>query len=247
MALAAMLAGGIDAIAGGGGLVMLPALFAAYPTTAAATLLGTNKATSVWGTAMAAWRYSQRVPLCWRTMLPAAASAFVASWAGAWTVTLLPSDVLRRLLPLVLLLVLLYTLSKKEFGRTHTPRFSGKKEVLFASLIAVSIGFYDGFFGPGTGSFFIFLLVRVLGYDFLHASVSAKLLNFSTNVAAIVLFGSKGHVWWPLALTLGAANVVGSLLGTHLALRHGAGFVRGIFIAAVGVLILKTGWDAFLR
>lgn len=247
MALAALLAGFVDAIVGGGGLVLLPALFAAFPQAAAATLLGTNKATSVWGTAMATWNYSRRVPLRWSAMLPAAAAAFLAAWAGAWAVTLIPGDTLRRLLPLVLLAVLLYTLSKKELGMKHTPRYSGKNEAIFASLIGAGVGFYDGFFGPGTGSFFIFLLVRVLGYDFLNASVSAKLLNFASNVAAILLFAGKGHVWWSLALTLGAANVLGSVLGTHLALRHGAGFVRGIFIAVVGVLICKTGWDAFLR
>jgi len=246
MALAALLAGFVDAIVGGGGLVMLPALFAAFAQAPAATLLGTNKATSVVGTACT-WNYSRRVPLRWHPMLPAAVAAFLAAWAGAWAVTLVPGDTLRRLLPLVLLAVLLYTLSKKELGRQHAPRFSGNKEAICASLIGAGIGFYDGFFGPGTGSFFIFLLVRVLGYDFLNASVSAKLLNFASNVAAILLFAGKGHVWWPLALTLGAANVLGSLLGTHLALRHGAGFVRGVFIAVVGVLICKTGWDAFLR
>ncbi len=109
------------------------------------------------------------------------------------------------------------------------------------------IGFYDGFFGPGTGSFFVFLFVRWLGYDFLHASAAAKLLNVATNLAALVLFGLKGHVWWHYALALALANVVGSLLGTRLALRHGAGFVRGMFLLVVTALILKTGYDAFLR
>jgi uncharacterized protein len=148
---------------------------------------------------------------------------------------------------LVLLGVLGYTLAKKELGRHHTPRFTGQTEVLAASLIGLLIGFYDGFFGPGTGSFFVFLFVRLLGYDFLNASASAKLLNCATNIAAIALFAAKGHVWWHYAVTLAIANVVGSLLGTHLALKHGTGFVRGIFIVVVSSLILKTGYDAFLR
>jgi uncharacterized membrane protein YfcA len=114
-----------------------------------------------------------------------------------------------------------------------------------ASAIGLGIGFYDGFFGPGTGSFFVFLFVRVLGYDFLHASASAKLLNIATNMAALALFGWKGHVWWQMALVLGAANVVGSLLGTRLALRHGSGFVRWVFMAVVGALILKSAHGAF--
>ena len=109
------------------------------------------------------------------------------------------------------------------------------------------IGWYDGFFGPGTGSFFIFLFVRLLGYDFLNASASAKLLNVATNLAAIALFAMKGHVWWKIGLVMAVANVAGSLIGTRLALKHGAGFVRGVFIVVVGALILKTGYDAFLR
>jgi uncharacterized membrane protein YfcA len=120
-------------------------------------------------------------------------------------------------------------------------------ERLAAAAIGLVLGFYDGFFGPGTGSFFVFLFVRALGYDFLNASASAKLLNTATNLAALILFAVKGHVWWHFALALAVANVAGSLLGTHLALKHGAGFVRGVFLLVVSALILKTGYDAFLR
>ena len=245
--LASLLAGFVDAVVGGGGLVMVPALFAAFPAAPPATLLGTNKAASVWGTAMATWQYSRRVQVRWGAMLPAAGAGFVGSFAGAWAVTIMSADFLRKLLPLVLLGVLAYTLAKKDLGLHHTPRYTGRQEVLIASLVGVTIGFYDGFFGPGTGSFFVFLFVRLLGYDFLNASASAKLLNCATNIAAILLFAAKGHVWWHFAVTLAVANVVGSLLGTHLALKHGTGFVRGIFIVVVSVLILKTGYDAFLR
>ncbi len=122
-----------------------------------------------------------------------------------------------------------------------------RAEAAAACAIGLSVGFYDGFFGPGTGSFFVFLFVRLLGYDFLNASASAKLLNVSTNIAALILFTAKGHVWWHFALPLAVANVVGSLLGTHMALKHGAGFVRWIFIVVVSALILKTGYDGFLR
>lgn len=244
---AAALAGFVDAIVGGGGLVMVPALFAAFPASAPATLLGTNKAISVWGTAMATWQYSRRVQIRWRTMLPAALAGFSGSFLGAWVVTVVSPEFLRKLLPLVLVGVLAYTLVKKELGREHAPRHAGRTEIVVACLIGLVIGFYDGFFGPGAGSFFVFLLVRLLGYDFLNASASAKLLNGSTNIAAILLFAAKGHVWWHYALVLAVANIAGSLLGTHLALRHGTGFVRGIFIVVVGALIAKTGYDAFLR
>ena len=247
VSLASLLAGFVDAIVGGGGLIMVPALFAAFATAPPATLLGTNKSASVWGTAMATWQYSRRVQITWRSMLPAACAGVLGSFAGAWAVTVMSPDFLRKLLPVVLLAVLVYTLAKKELGRHHAPRFAGRAEALVACAIGLLIGFYDGFFGPGTGSFFVFAFVRLLGYDFLNASVSAKLLNLATNAAALVLFTAKGHVWWHFALPLAVANVVGSMLGTHMALRHGTGFVRAIFIGVVSLLILKTGYDAFLR
>ncbi len=241
--LASLLAGFLDAIVGGGGLVLVPALFSVYPGAAPASLFGTNKAAAIWGTAWATLQFAKRVTLRWRALLPASAAALLGSFAGAWTVTLVSAAGLRRALPFVLLAVLVYTLARKDLGRTHAPRHSGRTEALLASAIGLVIGFYDGFFGPGTGSFFVFLFVRLLGYDFLHASASAKLLNSATNAAALVLFALKGHVWWHIAAVMALANVSGSLLGTRLALRHGAGFVRGVFILVVGLLILKTAWD----
>jgi uncharacterized membrane protein YfcA len=247
VSLASLLAGFVDAIVGGGGLILLPALFATYPGAHAASLLGTNKSASVWGTAFASVQYARRVEMRWGALLPAIALSFLGSFAGAWVVTLVSPQYLRKLLPLILLAVLLYTLARKELGRTHAPRFAGRQELLAAGSVGLLIGFYDGFFGPGTGSFFVFLLVRWLGYDFLHASAGAKLLNLASNVAAIILFSLKGYVWWHFALPLAVANVVGSLLGTRLALKHGAGFVRGVFLVVVSALILKTGFDAFVR
>ena len=244
---ASALAGFVDSIVGGGGLILLPALFSAYPSAAPATLFGTNKSASVWGTMFATWQYSRRVQVQWSALLPAAALAMTGSFLGAWLVTLVSAEFLRRLLPLVLLVVLIYTLVRKDMGRHHVPRFHGRAELWATCIIGLTIGFYDGFFGPGTGSFFVFLLVRWLGYDFLNASVAAKLLNLSSNIAALVLFTLKGHVWWHLALPMAMANVAGSLLGTRMALQHGAGFVRGMFIVVVSALICKTGYDAFLR
>ena len=167
--------------------------------------------------------------------------------AGAWTVTVISPDFLRRALPLVLLIVLGYTLARKELGRHHAPRFEGRREAAAACVLGATIGFYDGFFGPGTGSFFVFLFVRWLGYDFLHASASAKLLNTASNLAALLLFAWKGHVWWHFVLAMAVANVLGSVLGTRLALKHGSGFVRGVFIVVVFALILKTTYDAWIR
>lgn len=245
--LASLLAGFVDSIVGGGGLILVPALFATFPQAAPATLFGTNKGASVWGTSIATVQYARQVQMPWQALAPAAAVCFAASMGGAWLVTVVSAEYLRKALPLVLALVLLYTLAKKELGRAHAPRFHGRQEVLVACAIATVIGFYDGFFGPGTGSFFVFLLVRVLGYDFLHASAGAKLLNTASNLAAIALFAYKGHVWWHFVVAMAVANMLGSVAGTHLALKHGAGFVRGVFIVVVSALIAKTSWDAFLR
>jgi uncharacterized protein len=156
-------------------------------------------------------------------------------------------DFLRRALPLVLLRCWLYTLMRKELGRAHAPRFKARGRPLAACTLGLVIGFYDGFFGPGTGSFFVFLFVRWLGYDFLHASASAKLLNTASNLAALIAVCLKGHVWWHYALVMAVANVVGSLLGTRLALKHGSGFVRGVFIVVVTALILQDDYDAWGR
>ena len=247
VAAASLLAGFIDAVAGGGGLVLVPALFSTFPSAPPATLLGTNKGASIWGTGWATLQYARRVDLPWRRLMPAAVLAGVGSFCGAWVLTLVSADGLRKALPLVLLAVLVYTLAKKDLGREHTPRYTGRAEALVAGGIALAVGFYDGFFGPGTGSFFVFLFVRLLGYDFLHASATAKLMNLLTNAFAIALFVSKGHMWWHVATVMAITNVAGSLLGTRLALKHGAAFVRGVFVVVVGALILKTAWDAFFR
>ena len=245
---ASWLAGFVDAIVGGGGLILVPTLFATFAQTPPATLFGTGKGASVWGTAFASWQYQRRVALRTPVLVGGAVAAFATSLLGAWMVTVLPATLLRKALPFVLLVVLLYTLWRKDLGRTHTPRWHGRREVLASVSLGGVIGWYDGFFGPGTGSFLVFLFVRLLGYDFLRASAAAKLLNTASNTAALLLFAFKGHVWWwPWVVSMALANVAGSLVGTRLALRRGAGFVRAVFIVVVSSLILKTGYDAFLR
>lgn len=244
---AALLAGLIDAVVGGGGLIQIPALFSALPNTAPATLLGTSKLAGIWGTGAAAISYARRVRVQWSTAMPAAIAAFVLSFAGAYTVTHIPPDFIRQCLPVVLVAVFLYTLKRKDFGSIHAPAHDGMKEKLIAIGVGGAIGFYDGFFGPGTGSFLVFLFVRLLGYDFLSASAAAKLVNTATNLSALVLFIAKGHIWWHFVLAMALANVIGSLAGTRLALKHGTGFVRIVFLLVVSALILKTGRDAFFR
>jgi len=245
--LASLLAGFVDSIVGGGGLILIPTLFATFPTAQPATLFGTNKGASVWGTGMATFQYARRVQMPWHALLPAALAGFFASMAGAWLVTVVPATFLRQALPWLLALVFCYTLAKKDLGRQHSPTYKGRVETVIASSVGLVIGFYDGFFGPGTGSFFVFIFVRLLGYDFLHASAAAKLLNTATNISALLLFGLKGHIWWHIAIIMALANVAGSLLGTRLALKHGSSFVRWVFIAVVACLILRTGYDALAK
>ena len=243
VSLASLMAGLVDAIVGGGGLILVPALFATFPQAAPATLFGTNKSASIWGTAFASYQYSRKVQLNTTSLWPAAIAGLAGSLVGAWTITHIDPSFLRKVLPVLLSTLLLYTLARKDLGRVHAPRWAPHHEAWLAAMIGLVIGFYDGFFGPGTGSFLVFAFVRLLGYDFLNASAAAKLINMATNFSALVLFTFKGHVWWHLAL----ANVVGSLVGTRLALKHGAGFVRVAFMVVVLALIAKTGYDAFIR
>lgn len=244
---ASLVAGFMDAVVGGGGLILIPALLVSFPGTHPATLFGTNKSASIWGTAVSGWRFSQRVRLEWSTLLPAVLSGLVGSLVGAWLVTFLSTALLRKALPFVLLAVLVYTLLKKNLGQHHQPRYTGRTAQWLAAGIGAVIGLYDGFFGPGTGSFLVFLFVRWLGYDFLHASAHAKVVNVATNLSALILFAAKGHVWWPFTLFMAAANIVGSLAGSHVALRYGSGFVRVFFMLVVTALIIKSGYDAYLR
>lgn len=245
MLLASTGAGLVDAIVGGGGLIMVPSLFGLFPQAVPATLLGTNKAASVWGTGWAAWQYAKQVRLPSSRLVGAIVAALAGAGTGAWLATQVPATPFRAALPVVLALVWAYTLWRKDLGRHHTPHWSPSTENLLATVLGATVGFYDGLFGPGTGSFFVFALVRGLGWGFLHASAAAKRLNFATNVAALAWFIPHGHVDWALALPMAVANVAGSNVGTRLALRHGAGFVRGVFLAVVGALICKTAWDAW--
>lgn len=247
LAVAAFSAGLVDAVVGGGGLIQLPVLFSAFGSTAPATLLGTSKLAGVFGTAAAAVNYARRVRIAWSTAAPAAIAAFTFSFCGAYTVTRLPADFMRTLLPLVLIAVALYTFRKKDLGSIHAPLHTGGKERVIAVLVGAGIGFYDGFFGPGTGSFLVFLFVRFFGFDFLAASAVAKVVNVACNVSALLWFGYSGHLLWQLGLMMAVCQVGGSLLGTRLAMRHGSAFVRRVFLVVVTILIVKTGYDAMLR
>lgn len=247
LALAAFLAGLVDAVVGGGGLIQVPVLFSVLPRELPATLLGTSKLAGVFGTSAAAVNYARRVRVAWSAAAPAALAAFALSFVGAWTVTRVPGEFFRLLLPLVLIAVAIYTFRKKDFGATHAPLHSGMKERVLAVAMGAGIGFYDGFFGPGTGSFLMFLFVRFFGFDFLSASAAAKIVNVACNISALLWFGYSGHLLWQLGLLMAVCQVAGSLIGTRLAIRHGSTFVRKLFLFVVTALIFKTGFDAVRR
>lgn len=244
---AAFLAGLVDAVVGGGGLIQLPVLFALLPGEAAATLLGTSKLAGIFGTSAAAVNYARRVHVAWSAAAPAAVAAFAMAFVGAWLVTRVPGDYVRGLLPLVLLAVAVYTFMRKDLGSVHAPRHSGLRERFLAVGAGGCIGLYDGLFGPGTGSFLIFLFVRLFGFGFLSASAAAKVVNVACNLSALAWFGYSGHLLWQVGAGMAVCQIAGSLLGTRLAVRHGSVFVRKMFLVVVTVLICKTAWDAFLR
>ncbi|MEY3264944.1 MAG: hypothetical protein RL717_2421 [Pseudomonadota bacterium] len=245
LALAALFAGLVDAVVGGGGLIQLPALFSVLPQTVPASLFGTNKFSAIWGTLFAARTYARKISVEWGTAIPASGAALLFSFAGAWLVTAFPPDLIRKTLPFLLLAVAIYVAIRKDFGASHVPRFSGARETRMALVTGAGIGFYDGFFGPGTGSFLLFLFVRFFGFDFLGASAVAKIVNVACNFAALIWFGYAGHVLWQLGLLMAICNICGAMIGTRVALKEGSVFIRKAFLVVVGALILKTARDAF--
>jgi uncharacterized protein len=242
---AAACAGFVDAIVGGGGLIQIPALFAGYPSASPPVLLGTNKVGSICGTISAVIRYTRVVRIPWRVLLPAAAVALVAAFAGASLVSAVSAALFRPLVPIMLTVVLLYVLWHKNLGAQHTPAVFSLRRSCVALAIIGGIGLYDGFFGPGTGSFLMLLFIRLYGFDFLHASAAARAVNVATNAGALLFFGIHGEIHWALGVALGVCNGAGGVLGAHTAVKHGSKFVRVAFIAIVIALIIKTGADAW--
>ena len=207
-------------------------------------MLATNKASSIMGTAAATVTYARKAPPDVRTALPMAVAAIVGAALGAGTASRIPADVFRPLIVVLLVLVWFWTLLSPQMGRTQQLRWHGRRRhYVVATLAGLAIGFYDGLIGPGTGSFLLIVLVGVLGYSFLNASSTAKVVNLGTNLAAIIVFGITGSVLWGLGLLMGACNVAGAIVGARMAISRGSGFVRVVFLAVVGVLILRLGWD----
>lgn len=242
LCLAAFGAGFIDSIVGGGGLIQLPALMTVLPQFPVVTLLGTNKLVSVTGTAVATYRFSRHIPYLKTIIIPAVLCAFIFSFIGAYTVSILSNEFLKPLFMVFLFLVFIVTIRNKTFGIVDHEK-DVAVPVWKPILIGTVIGFYDGFFGPGTGSFLIIAFVGLLGMTFVQGSAYAKIINLTTNIAAILLFVSKGAFSLEYALPMMLFNVGGALCGVKLALLKGNEFVRGLLRGIVFLTIFKLGYD----
>lgn len=235
----------IDAAVGGGGLVQLPALLHAFPQHPLATILGTNKIAAISGTLSSAFAYFKKVTIPWPLILPTMFAAFIFSFLGAMSASFIPKEPMRYVVFVLMIIMAIYTFAKKDLGQIHRTIQTGKKEILLGMLAGAMIGYYDGIFGPGTGSFLLFIFVKIFAFDFLHASASAKLVNIATNSAAILFFAPTGHVLWMIGLTLAVCNIVGSLVGTALALRYGSAFIRIFFLILLIFIIGRMGYSLF--
>ncbi|MCM3503283.1 TSUP family transporter [Microbacterium sp. P26] len=247
--VAAGVAGWVDAVVGGGGLIQLPALVIAVPKDVATPfILGTNKLSSFFGTLSASWVYLRKIKVQLVLLAPLVIGAFAGSTVGAALSRYVPREVLTPIVLVAVVAVGLYTLFKPKMGLHHEPRHTAARAIAWrAAAIGLAVGFYDGILGPGTGSFFVILIVGVLGYGFLQASVNAKIANLTTNLAALAVYGVHGEVILVLGLAMAVLNVTGGFIGAHMATRRGSGFVRIVFLVTLSLLIVKLAWDTIAQ
>ncbi|GAB3820603.1 TSUP family transporter [Kribbella italica] len=245
LVVAAFSAGWIDAVVGGGGLIQLPAMLLGLPNASPAQILSTNKISSLCGTATSAVTFGVKVRPDRRTVIPLTILAGLGAAGGALVATKIPMSWFKPIVLVLLIGVAIYTALKPSLGARTALRWDGRRHYVAAGAVGLLIGFYDGAVGPGTGSFLIFALVGLLGYNFLRASAKAKIANVATNLGAIAVFAAHGAPLWGLGLTMGAANMVGGLLGARTAVARGSKFVRVVFLVVVSALILRLGYDIF--
>jgi len=245
LAITAFVAGFIDAVVGGGGLIQLPFLLINFPKIPLPVIFGTNKIAALCGTSVSAVRYSRQIKFNYKLLLVVSAFCFISSFAGAQVVNLIDPAVLKPLVLIILVVVFIYTVIKKNLGANQSKNLSVGRQMFYGSLIGIAVGFYDGFFGPGTGSFFVLGFVVILGFEFMQASAYAKVVNCITNISALIVFVKDGNYILGLALGMALFNMIGSYLGSIMALKKGNGFIRLIFLVIVSIMILKYGYDIF--
>jgi uncharacterized protein len=247
LCLAALAAGFIDAIAGGGGLVQTPATLVTLPQYPVATLLGTIKIPSLSGTFSASLQYGRKVKLQWKLLSVLCTIALLAAWTGSKTVSIVSNSFMKPFIFGMLIVVAIYTYAKKDFGTVTTIKKSRTAEFIYGGIFALVLGFYDGFIGPGAGSFLILFFIGVLGFDFLKASAHAKFVNVATNSGSIIFFAGHGFILYHYAIPMAVCNLTGSLLGARLAILKGNKFIRVFFLLVVTVTILRFGYDIFFK
>ncbi|MBV6485722.1 MAG: putative membrane transporter protein YfcA [Flavobacteriales bacterium] len=239
----AFLAGFTDAIVGGGGLIQLPALLLFMPQYAIPSLLGTNKFAGFSGTVLASLKYHRLVKINYKLLLPGIISATLFSFLGAWLITLLDKELIKPIIFVLLVAVFLYTLLKKNIGQYNRQINYNNNSYLYSTLVGMVLGFYDGFFGPGTGSFLILIFVTLFGMEFLMASAHAKIINIATNVSALLFFVFSGNIIYKIAIPLAASNMFGAYLGAKIAFKKGNSFIRKFYLFIVLLLIFKFVYD----
>lgn len=242
---ASFFAGFVDSIAGGGGLIQLPALLIGLPKSETAEVLGTNKLSAVFGTTTAAALYRKQIKPDPKILLAMGVPAFLGSAGGAVLASKIPTSSMRPMVLLLLIVVAIYTWFKPDLGKFENLKHQSGRRVQIAALAGAVIGFYDGIFGPGTGSFLMLILVASLGYAFITASAIAKVVNVATNVGAILVFGIHGAVIWQIGIIMGAANITGAVIGSRLAIKGGSTLVRKVFLIVTVALIIKVGIATF--
>ncbi len=241
LGLAAVAAGFVDAVVGGGGLIQLPAILLGLPGASPVQMLATNKLASFCGTTVSAATYYRRVRPDPGTFGPLMLLAFVGSVAGAFLAAQIPKSAFDPIVLVVLVLVGAWVLLKPGLGASTSLRFTGGRHVRVAMLVGLLVGIYDGALGPGTGSFFTIALVGLMGYGFLEATAKTKLANWATNLAALCVFVPHGAVLWKIGLMMGACNLLGGYLGARVAVARGAGFIRVFFVLVVSGFVVRIG------
>lgn len=247
LCLAAFTAGFVDAIVGGGGLIQMPIALIVLPSFPVAAVIGSLKIPSFSGTAFAAFQYMKKVQLNLKLLLMMMLIAFCAAFAGSQLLTMVHNDFMKPFLLVVLSLVAIYTYSKKSFGQHNEKSHSPKRKILYSILISLVIGFYDGFIGPGAGSFLILAFITLMGIDFLHASASAKMVNLATNTGSIILFLIKGTIIWSIAIPMAISNALGGMIGAKLAINKGNQFIRIFFLIVVIGTLIRFAYDVFVK
>ena len=238
----AFLAGFIDAIAGGGGLISLPAYLASGipPHFAAAT----NKCSSTFGTLVSTIKYMKNKKINYISALWAAGAALIGSPLGAAINMVVDERVLRYIMIFSVPVIAVFLMIKKDFGNENTSEQLGNKKIIFFSvIIGFVIGIYDGFFGPGTGTFLTLAFTGIIGFDLLTASGNTKVVNLSSNVAAFITFAIGGRVIWSIGLPAAVFGIAGNYLGASFALKKGTKFIRPMFFVVLGILTVKLILD----